>query len=323
MSQHHPELTGAARSVKPRAPQHEEGPALISLNDITEIELLILRRMREMTIGDHRSLAHGSGFDYVGLRDWQAGDRFSTIDWAQSSLNNFSPLIVREFEQPSTATVTVVADASLSTRCGVNGVPIARGVARALATVGMSAVFFQDLFSMIAFQGPRQFAALRPRIGRNHVMHCLDAYQHGVGLQDVPFASSLSMTLGSFMRKTGLVVFVSDFLFDDAETVIRELSLLNSTHDVFLVMAEAAFAFELPPVSAGWIETVDVETGRSRLLSRTEFGRLASRVRQWQDHVAARARDADLDLVRIGPEGLASDLALAEFVAERRLKKVA
>lgn len=176
---------------------------------------------------------------------------------------------------------------------------------------------------MIAFQGPRQFAALRPRIGRNHVMHCLDAYQHGVGLQDVPFASSLSMTLGSFMRKTGLVVFVSDFLFDDAETVIRELSLLNSTHDVFLVMAEAAFAFELPPVSAGWIETVDVETGRSRLLSRTEFGRLASRVRQWQDHVAALARDADLDLVRIGPEGLASDLALAEFVAERRLKKVA
>ena len=119
------------------------------------------------TIGDHRALAHGAGFDFVGLRDWQAGDQPSQIDWAQSSLNNFSPLIVREFEQPSTATVTVVADASLSTRCGLNGTPIARGVARALATVGMSAVFFQDLFSLITFAGPQQFAALRPRIGRN------------------------------------------------------------------------------------------------------------------------------------------------------------
>jgi uncharacterized protein (DUF58 family) len=323
MSQHHPEITGAARSVKASAPRHDDETALISLNDITEIELLILRRMREMTIGDHRSLAHGAGFDYVGLRDWQAGDRFSTIDWAQSSLNNFSPLIVREFEQPSTATVTVVADASLSTRCGLNGTPIARGVARALATVGMSAVFFQDLFSLITFAGPQQFAALRPRIGRNHVMHCLDAYQYGTGMQEVPFASSLSMTLGSFMRKTGLVAFVSDFLFDDAESVIRELSLLNSTHDVFLVMAEAAFAFELPAVTAGWIDTVDVETGRSRLMSRSEVRRLSSRVRQWQDHVSLLARDADLDLVRIGPDGLTSDLALAEFVAERRLKKVA
>ena len=90
--------------------------------------------MREVTIGEHRSRSHGSGFDFLGLRDWQAGDRFSSIDWAQSSLTNFSPLVVREFEQPSTATVMAIADLSLSTRCGVDGVPIAAAVARAIAT---------------------------------------------------------------------------------------------------------------------------------------------------------------------------------------------
>ena len=31
------------------------------------------KRMREFTIGDHRSVFHGTGFDFVGLRDWQAG----------------------------------------------------------------------------------------------------------------------------------------------------------------------------------------------------------------------------------------------------------
>ncbi len=49
----------------------------VNLSELTEIELLILRRMREFTIGEHRSLFHGTGFDFVGLRDWQAGDRLS------------------------------------------------------------------------------------------------------------------------------------------------------------------------------------------------------------------------------------------------------
>lgn len=324
MSGHVPLLTGAARSVKAPLPKHADDTPFVSLNDITEIELLILRRMREMTIGDHRAMGHGSGFDYVGLRAWQSGDRFSTIDWAQSSLTNFSPLIVREFEQPSTATVMVVADASLSTRCGVQGVPIARGVARSLATIGMSAVFFQDLFGMITFDaGIRDLSAIRPMIGRNHVIHCLDAYQTGAGLQQVPFAGSLSMTLASFMRKTGLVVFVSDFLFEQADEVVRELSLLHSTHDVFVALVDAAFAFEMPSMNAGWIDTVDVETGRTQTVSRAAFGRMAGQVRTWQERVTAMVRDADLDIVRISPDAVTSDLALAELVAERRLKKVA
>jgi uncharacterized protein (DUF58 family) len=322
MSRLLPDLTGAARSLKGGGPHHDD-TELVSLSDVTEIELLILRRMRDVTIGDHRSLAHGSGFDFVGLRDWQAGDRFSTIDWPQSTLTNFSPLIVREFEQPSTASVIVVADASLSTRCGVNGIPIAAAIARAIATIGMSAVFFQDLFGLLTFDpAHRQLNAVRPRIGKKQVIHCLDAYQHGRGLQEVRDTGSLSTTLASFMRKTALVPFVSDFLIDDARGVLRELSLLSSTHDVFVVLVDAAFAFELPPLSAGWIEAVDVETGRSRLMSRRALARMADRVRRWQDEVAAMAKDADLDVVRIGTDAVVSDLALADFVAERRLRKV-
>ena len=297
---------------------------LITLSDVTEIELLILRRMRDMTIGDHRSLSHGSGFDFVGLRDWQAGDRFSTIDWAQSSLTNFSPLVVREFEQPSTASVIVVADASLSTRCGVNGVPIAAAIARAIATIGMSAVFFQDMFGLLTFEASvRQLQAVRPRIGKGHVIHCLDAYQHGRGLQEVRDTGALSTTLASFMRKTALIPFVSDFLFDDPKDVLRELSLVNSTHDVFVILIDAAFAFELPRMSAGWIEAYDVESGRSRLMSRGQLAHMAERVRTWQDEIVAMARDVDLDIVRVSADASTTDLALAEFVAERRLKKVA
>ena len=109
--------------------------------------------MREFTIGEHSSLFHGSGFDFVGLRDWQAGDRFESIDWPQSSLTNFSPLIIREFEQPSTSGVIIAADRS-PPRAAVGSSQEAcrlRPIARALATIGMSAVFFQDSVGLVTF----------------------------------------------------------------------------------------------------------------------------------------------------------------------------
>ncbi|HXI30834.1 MAG TPA: DUF58 domain-containing protein [Vicinamibacterales bacterium] len=296
----------------------------VNLSELTEIELLIMRRMREFTIGEHRSLFHGSGFDFVGLRDWQAGDRMSQIDWAQSTLTNFSPMVVRDYEQRSTATVVTIADNSLSTRCGIDGIPIAAAIARTIGTIGMSAVFFQDLFGLITFDAKfEQLAAIRPRVGKNQVIHCLDAYQFGEGLMPVKRADSLSMSLAGFMRKTSMVPVISDFLFDEAGSVMRELAQLNSMHDVFIVLIDSAFAFDLPPVSAGWIEAFDVETGKSKVMSRKALKTLSGRTRAWQNEVAGMAKDNDLDVLRIGVDEVQTAIALSEFIAERRLRKAA
>lgn len=300
-----------------------EAPPFVSLADISEIELIILKRMKDVTIGDHRSRQHGSGFDFLGLRDWQAGDRPSAIDWAQSSLRNFSPLVVREFEQPSTATVSVIADRSASTACGADGVPIAAVIARAIATIGMSAVFFQDQFGLVTFnEGFETLGTLRPRTGKAHVVHCLDAYQRGIGLQEATRVGELGPTLSGYFRSTSLLPVVSDFLFDKPEGTLKQLARLNAVHDVFLVMIDSSFAFDLPPISGGWIETMDVESGKARVLSRAEYRRLGVRVREWQDTVEALAKGLDLAVVRIGRDTAASDIALSEFVAERRLRKM-
>ena len=305
-----------------RTRDHEEIAPLVNMADITEIELVIVRRMREVTLGDHRSRSQGAGFDFLGLRDWQAGDRFSSIDWAQSSLTNFSPLIVREFEQMSTATVLAIADISPSARCGTGGVSIAAAIARAIATLGMSAVFFQDPFGLVTFDaGFQHLTALRPRTGKNHVVHCLDAYQFQRGTQTVRRTGSISTSLGGFVRRQALLPVVSDFLFDDAEAVLKELSLLNATHDVFVVLIDSGFAFDLPQVSAGWVEIVDVETGRARTISRRAYAQLADRARQWQEEVRRFSKQLDIDVVSIGLDQTKSDIALSEFVAERRLRK--
>jgi len=238
-------------------------------------------------------------------------------------MTNFSPMIVRDFEQRSTATVITVADASLSTRCGIDGIPIAAAIARAIGTIGMSAVFFQDMFGLITFDARfDQLAAVRPHIGKNQVIHCLDAYQFQTGLQPLKRSESLSMSLAGFMRKTSMVPVISDFLFDNPGEVLRELAHLNSTHDVFIVLIDSAFAFELPPISAGWVEAFDVETGRAKVMSRGAMSALSRRTRAWQDDVARMAKDNDLDVLRIGVDERETAIALSEFIAERRLRKV-
>lgn len=295
---------------------------LISLSEITEVELLILKRMREYTIGEHASRFHGSGFDFVGLRDWQAGDRFETIDWPQSSLTNFSPLIIREFEQPSTSSVVMVADRSLSTRCGIDGVPIAVTIARALATIGMSAVFFQDSIGLVTFDHEfTDLQGLRPRIGKSQVIQCLDAYQYGHGLQELRHTGDFAASLAGFMRKTTMVTIISDFLFDGVDALVEELSHLNAVHDVFLGIVDASFAFQLPGISAGWVEAFDVESGRSRVMSRRELEAMSDRVRQWQMDVAQTAKRAGMDALRLESDPTRFDITLLEWVAERRLRR--
>jgi hypothetical protein len=130
-------------------------------------------------------------------------------------------------------------------------------------------------------------------------------------------AASLSATLVGFSRKTSLShrpLPVRD------PAMIKELRW-NNVHDVVVVLVDAAFAFELPGLSSGWVETFDVETGATRMLSRREARNLQSRVQGWQDEVARMARQADLDVLRLGTNQTKFDIALLEWVQERRLRR--
>ena len=296
--------------------------SLVNLNEIAEIELFILKRMKEFTVGDHASVFHGAGFNFVGTRDWQPGDRLSSVDWAQSSLTNFSPMVMREFDQDSNATVMAVADASLSTRCGINGVSIASAIARSVAAAGLSAVFFQDQFGLITFDEQfHQLSAARPRVGRSHVIYCLDLYDSRSALDPIT-DRDITATIAGHLRKASLVPVISDFLVPDARRIVADLARLNAIHDVFLLMADARFAYELPKLSAGWIEAFDVETGTTRVFSKRELRRLVTRVDEWQQDIMRFARDNGLDVVRVGLDRWEMEAALVEFTAERRLRKM-
>jgi uncharacterized protein (DUF58 family) len=294
---------------------------LVNLREIAEIELFIIKRMKEFTTGDHASVFKGGGFNFVGVRDWQPGDRMSSIDWAQSSMTNFSPMIVKDFEQDSNAVIVAVADASLSTRCGIHGSTIAAAIARAVAAAGLSAVFFQDMFGLITFdQGFNEVAAVRPRVGRTHVLHCLDVYAKPA---EAPGQRDIVKAIEGQLRRSSLVPIVSDFLFPDAARVIGELAQLNAVHDILLLMVDVRFAYEWPGTGDGWVEAYDIERGGARVFSRREMRRLAARVEEWQTEIGRVARDAGLDVVRVGLDRWEMENTLVAFAAERRLRKIA
>jgi hypothetical protein len=202
-------------------------------------------------------------------------------------------------------------------------VPIAAAIARSVAAVGLSAVFFQDLFGLITFDDEfRQVVAARPRIGKPHVMYCLELYQQFQEADARAARHDVATAIEGHLRRTSLVPVISDFLFADAPRVIGELALLNGLHDVFLIMADVRFAFQLPPASAGWIETFDVETGGTRIVSRREFARMSERIEEWQQRIASIAREHDLDLVKVGLDRWEMETTLVEFARERRLRKM-
>jgi hypothetical protein len=140
-------------------------------------------------------------------------------------------------------------------------------------------------------------------------------------MQVVPRSGSISTSLSGFVRRHAMLPIISDFLFDDVEDVLKELKFVAITHDVFLVLIDSAFAFDMPRISAGWIEIMDVETGASRTVSRRQFSQLAQRAADWQARVQKMARDHDIDVVVVGLDQATSDIALTEFVVERRLRK--
>jgi uncharacterized protein (DUF58 family) len=289
--------------------------------DVAQIELHVLRWLREHTSGDHASVSSGTGFNLKGLKEWEPGDPVSTVDWAQSSLTNFSPLITRQFEQDSTATIIALADDSLSTRCGVGGVSIQTAICRCLAAIGFAAAFFQDSFGFIGFDADfRVASSARARVGKGHVQHCVDLYRRHVESDtervDVPTA------VAGFVRRTGMLIVVSDFLIDSSETLLAKLERLSAAHDVLLLMIDAGFAYDLPRISAGWIEVFDVERGETRILSRKELGQLRRRADEWQQQLAAGARSRGLDVVRVGLDRWQLEAALAQWVVERRVRKV-
>lgn len=292
---------------------------LVSLPDISEIEIVVAKKIRELILGEHQSWLKGSGFDLAGIRDWQPGDPLFSIDWPRSTTTNFSPPLVKEFEETKRITILVVADNTLSVRCGIEGISPAHIIARAIATIGVSAALFRDPFGLVNFDENLRLDLIAPRIGRKHLIHCLTRYQAPHFSVKINEIATLLGQLQAYLKLFSVVPFISDFIFPQAEEIIRVLKPLSSRHDVFVILVETDFTFDLPDSGDGWIECFDVESKQVRSYSRKELLATPKKVRDYQRHIEQRLKSEGIDVLRAGRGLTDFQRNLTEFFARRRI----
>lgn len=290
-------------------------------SEVEAINLFSAARVRKLMVGEHASVFTGTrGFDFSGIRDFEPGDPQVKVDWAHSTTTLFNPLQVLECIEERSIDILIAADISCSTRCGTFSALIGSSIARTIATIGFSASIFQDTVGLVLFGG-KETVIEPPRGGRSHVERMVDLYQTAPTSPFLPGRERLAETIAGELRRTSLVIVASDFLFPDVFSTLTDLAELKQPHDLFLVMADSAFAFELPPISAGWVGCVDSETGERLHLSHLQMRELPRLVRRHQDAVVDHAERADMEVLRVLPDAEPFLSTIVDFFLERRLRR--
>ena len=157
----------------------------------------------------------------------------------------------------------------------------------------------------------RTSATIRPRTGKSHVVHCLDAYQANRGLQPVSRTASISTTLAGYLRSTSMLPVISDFLFDDAPRSCCGAGAAE--RDARRVPRADRQRVRLR--AAGALGRLDRDRGRRDRADAHDLALDAAagsptRCATGRPTSASAAKDADLDVVRIGLDQRQADIAL-------------
>jgi uncharacterized protein (DUF58 family) len=217
--------------------------------------------------GLHRSPFRGFSVEFTEHRPYQPGDELRYLDWRV--LARADRLAVKQFEAETNLRAMLVLDASRS--MAWSGAPrrlskheYARRLAAALALVLLRQ---RDATGLIAFdETVRAVVPARARsLQRWALLKALAELEPGGGTA----AEGALQRVTDLLRRRGLVVFISDLLFDQDLALRALLFLRHRGHQVlvFHVTDPAELELEGPPE----VRYEDPETGRGIVVRPREF----------------------------------------------------
>src|SRR5574344_455748 len=249
----------------------------------TLLHLSAISLAEEMRSGTFKSLYHGQGVEFSGVRDYLRGDDVRSIDWNVTA--RMGKPFVKLFEEERELTVFLVVDHSLSMNT-VSGNRTRLEVAMECASL-LSLASLQNASPVgaVLFNGEITFSCA-PKAGRDQVLMLLTHFDECAN--NTVNRSALDTALqgaGKLLHKRSLVFVISDFRTSLWE---QPFARLCAKHDVVAMRVTDPIDEALP--SIGSVPFVDTETGFRSVLptSSSQFKHVwyadnNKRIDDWRD----------------------------------------
>ena len=316
------------RANRPRGPAGEPAPLSFAiamrrglrnkyyeperLARIGSLQLIARSVVEGYLSGLHKSPFKGFSAEFSEYREYLPGDDLKHFDWKVYARSDKK--YVREYEEETNMTCTVLLDCSASMGYGSKGVTKLDYGCFLTAALTYLMVRQRDKVGLVAFDEKiRQ--RIPPRSSPAHMKYILDQLERLEPGGQTRIADSLH-AIAEGINRRGLVVVISD-LIDDRNAVMKVFQHFRHDRHELIVFnvfdrAESEFRFE------GLIEFQDLETDE-RMQVRPEVIRSEYR-QKFEDFVAAYR--ADCNAARIDYELVNTDtpfeFMLSAYLARRQ-----
>lgn len=208
--------------------------------------------------GAFRSLYHGQGIEFSGVREYLRGDDVRTIDWNVTARS--AKPFVKVFEEERELEIFLIVDRSLSMYGGSNGKSRLETASEVSALLTLAAEHNANPVGAVLFANEIQFS-IKPQCGQNQTMLILtrldeftSSTKRGSVLKNALIGAS------KMLKKRTLIFVISDFRISGWE---EPFTYLAAKHDVVAVRITDESDLSLPEI--GSIRFKDPETMQTRL----------------------------------------------------------
>lgn len=235
----HPEPDGIGESSERRK---DTIPAPEPAVQMESLELIARRMVEGLMSGRHRSPFRGSSVEFVEHREYTRGDEFRHIDWR--AFGKTGRYYIKEFEDETNLRAEMIVDTSSSMAySGISGSKFS--YARALCA-SLSLLLLNQRDSVGLWLVSDQVSRpLNPTSNRSLFPNLAEILENAEPRGKGGYAEGIRKLLSGLNRRS-LVVLISDFFDEPAQTVRMLEQLRDRRHDVVVLRIAAPEEEEFP-----------------------------------------------------------------------------
>jgi uncharacterized protein (DUF58 family) len=286
------------------------------MRELRYIEVATARKMRTPRVGPFTSRLRGQGFDFDELQPYRPGDDVRRIDWNVTA--RLDAPFVRHTHAERELNLMIAIDVSRSMELGTSHYSKRETMMFITASLLFSALSSQVNTGFLAF-ADRVLVSRPPRRTRaaawTILEQCWSAAAGTPRTALVPMVQHLTRTL----KRTSIVLLVSDFLTDEDLFGGPDLAMLAARHDVIAVVPEDPAERNLP-AGPGYISVRDLESGRRAVVDLGDRSRrrYAAEARQHRESLARAFYEVPMEHVFVPTDGRPVEPLLALFASRIR-----